>query len=306
MDKKIYLAVDSGGSKTLWSLIDTSGVTLYEIKTAGLGAIREGILPIEETVSFVAKELKNVAAPKAVFLSLGGPNTREVETALKKHFPNMPIKVEREACGDAILRAAAYMNCSSVVMCGTGSVAVGDTANGRKYCGGWGPVYGDGGSGGGLGQQALRLYLCDADGAEDAHGIREIFAFLKDGLDITLFGDRMELKNRAINLDRRTLASLAPKIYELWERGDAQAEKLYFDAARDIAEMAYLTSDNKNDTQILLCGGFFANKPLLFEKCREELKKKSKAQIIYDPAFPPSVAIALMWASDPCFSSPTC
>ena len=151
MDNKIYLAVDSGGSKTLWSLIDISGFTVYETRTAGLGAVKEGILPIDETVSFAANELKNVALSSAIFLSLGGPNTREVEKALKKHFPGMPIKVEREACGDAILRAAAYMKCSSVVMCGTGSVAVGDTANGRKYCGGWGPVYGDGGSGGGMG-----------------------------------------------------------------------------------------------------------------------------------------------------------
>ncbi len=290
MDNKIYLAVDSGGSKTLWSLIDISGFTVYETRTAGLGAVKEGILPIDGTVSFAATELKNVALPSAVFLSLGGPNTREVEKALKKHFPGMPVKVEREACGDAILRAAAYMNCSSVVMCGTGSVAVGDTANGRKYCGGWGPVYGDGGSGGGMGQQALKLYLRDIDGFESSHGLRDIFAFLSDGLDLSEFKDRMELKNRAVNLDRKTLASFAPKIYELWERGDAQAEKLYCDAAREIAEMAYLTSDDKNDTQVLLCGGFFANKPLLLDKCREELEKISRAQIIYDPAFSPSIS----------------
>ena len=123
MNKKIYLAIDSGGSKTIWSLIDEIGVTVYEIKTAGLGAIREGLLPIDETVGLAANELKGVASPNAIFLSLGGPNTCEVETSLKKHFPGIPIKVEREACGDAILRAAAYMNCSSVVMCGTGSVA---------------------------------------------------------------------------------------------------------------------------------------------------------------------------------------
>lgn len=290
MNKRIYLAADSGGSKTLWSMIDENGVTLHEMKTAGLGAIREGVLPIDETIALAAKEIKDVALPSAIFLSLGGPNTREVEASLEKYFPNIPIRVEREACGDAILRAAAYMGCSSVVMCGTGSVAVGDTANGRKYCGGWGPVYGDGGSGGGMGQDALRLYLRDVDGFDSSHGLREIFAFLSDGLDITHFKDRMVLKSRATALDRRTLASFAPKIYELWERGDAQAVKLYSMAAREIAEMAYLTSDGKSDTQVLLCGGFFANKPLLLDKCREELKKKSRANIVYNPAFSPSVS----------------
>ena len=290
MDRKIYLAADSGGSKTLWSLIDEGGVTVYEAKTAGLGAIKEGLLPVDETVALAANELRLLASPNAIFLSLGGPNTSEVETALKKHFPNIPIKVEREACGDAILRATAYMNCSSVVMCGTGSVAVGDTENGRKYCGGWGPVYGDGGSGGGIGQEALRLYLRDVDGAEDSHGIREIFAFLSEGLDISQFKDRMELKSRAVSLDRKTLASFAPIIYDLWEKGDASAERLYLDSAREIATMAYITSDDKDDTQVLLCGGFFANKPLLLEKCREELKKKSRVSAVYDPNFSPSVA----------------
>lgn len=290
MDKKMFLAIDSGGSKTLWSIIDKRGVTLHEIKTAGLGAVREGLLPVDETVGFAANELKHVASPNAIFLSLGGPNTCEVEAALTRHFPNIPVKVEREACGNAILRAAAYMNCSSVVMCGTGSVAVGDTANGRKFCGGWGPVYGDGGSGGGIGQDALKLYLRDIDGLESSHGLRSIFAFLSDGLDLTEFKDRMELKNRAVNLDRRTLASFAPKIYELWEKGDIGAERLYSDAAREIATMAYLTSDDKSDSQVLLCGGFFANKPLLLCRCREELKKLSHATLVYDPCFSPSVA----------------
>lgn len=271
-------------------MIDENGVTLREMKTAGLGAIREGVLPIDETIALAAKEIKDVALPSAIFLSLGGPNTREVEASLEKYFPNIPIRVEREACGDAILRAAAYMGCSSVVMCGTGSVAVGDTANGRRYCGGWGPVYGDGGSGGGIGQEALRLYLCDVDGAEESHGISELFAFLSNGLDISQFKDRMELKSRAVSLDRRTVASFAPKIYDLWEKGDTSAERLYLDSAREIATMAYLTSDDKDDTQVLLCGGFFANKPLLLEKCKEELKKKSRVSVVYDPNFSPSVA----------------
>ena len=290
MDKKIYLAADSGGSKTLWSLIDKSGATIYELKTAGLGAIREGILPIEETVAYAANELKEIASPNAVFLSLGGPNTHEVEAALEKYFPNIPVKVEREACGDAILRAAAYMGCSSVVMCGTGSVAVGDTALGRKYAGGWGPVYGDGGSGGGMGQDALKLYLRDIDGFEPSRGLRDVFSFLSDGLDLSKFKDRMELKSRAVNLDRRTLASFAPKIYELWESGDPAAERLYSDAACEIAKMACCISDDATDSKVLVCGGFFTAKPLLLEKCKEELKKHSRAKIVYVPDFSPSVA----------------
>lgn len=286
-NQKIYLAADSGGSKTIWTLVSSKGEKIYEFKTIGLGAVKEGILPVKETVLESAEQINKEYSPAGIFLSLGGPNVDEVYNALKEAWEDIPIEVEREARGDAVLYAASFYGCSAVVMCGTGSVAVGFNENGKSFSGGWGPIYGDGGSGGGMGSDALKLFLRSVDKAENVGRLAELFSNLTKGLDISDFDGRMELKNRAINMSRRELAALAPKIYALAEEGDKTCLGLYEDAAEEIAQMAFAVSKNSNNTNVMLCGGFFAEKPMLLKMCNQAFAKKSKAVLKYCPEFSP-------------------
>lgn len=290
MDKKLYIAADSGGSKTVWTVIGENGDIIKKYVTIGLGAAKEGTLPVAETVADAFEKLSDVGMLSGIFLSLGGPNVSEVQSAIKGCAKGVPVKVEREACGNSMLYAARFLDCSAVVMCGTGSVAVGDTKNGRKYSGGWGPVYGDGGSGGGMGSDALRIFLRSIDTNKDIGKLASLFGHLKEDLDITTFEGRMELKSRAINMSRRELASLAPRIYKLAEDGDAASYGLYESAAIEIADLAYGVSDDLGDFGVLLCGGFFAGKPMLLEMSERLFAKMSRARLIYEPRFSPIVA----------------
>ena len=288
MHDRLYLAADSGGSKTRWVLCTENGSTVSELETLGLGAVEEGILPIESEVGKAYGFFGGSARIRGIFLSLGGANTSEVRKAIERHWGDIPIKVEREACGDAILRGAALLGASAVVMCGTGSVAVGSTKNGRAFCGGWGPVYGDGGSGGGIGTEALRLYLRHIDGLADIGRLSELFSALETGLELSDFYDRMELKKRAVAMTRRELAALAPKIYELALCGDDTCLSLYKSAAREIALMGDKVSDDGG--RILLCGGFFACKPYLQDLCGRILSEINGTKtFMYNPDFSPSV-----------------
>ncbi len=289
----VFLAADSGGSKTLWTLVTAEGEQVFECRTEGLGAIREGLLPVQETVEKAAEAVKTYGSPQGIHLSLGGPNTGEVFSALARVWKDIPIQVEREACGDSILYAAGFLDCSAVVMCGTGSTAVGNTGKGRRYAGGWGPVYGDGGSGGGLGSDALRLFLRSVDGLADVGAVASLFAAQTHGLDVRKFEDRMELKRRALQMTRRELAALAPSLYALSVQGDTTAQMLYRQAAIQVAEMAYSVSDNDTNANVLLCGGFFAEKPAFVEACREEFAQKNQANMRYDPTFSPIVGVQL-------------
>lgn len=293
-NRRLFLAADSGGSKTEWIVIDENGCIVNNIKTKGLGAIKEGILPVRDIIKEAYDFLNSVGDIECLYLSLGGPNVSEVENALKEFWSYCTVKVEREANGNAILNAAKMMDCNAVVMCGTGSVAMGETKEGRKYCGGWGPVYADGGSGGGLCTDALRVFLRSIDGLEAKSGLSEVFKCITDGLDLKLFEQRMEAKKRAVEMDRRTLASFAPKIYELAEKGDATAEQIYFNAAKEIANMAFCVSENTSDTKVIVCGGFLANSPLLLKKIKEYFSALSQASIVYNPLFCPIVAAKAM------------
>lgn len=287
--KKLYLAADSGGSKTVWLLINRSGDLIKSVKTNGLGAA-PGTLPIRETVAKAYSELCDCEMPCEVFLSLGGPNTDEVREAIASFFGDIPITVEREASGNSILTAAKELGCSAVVMCGTGSVAVGDTECGRRYSGGWGPIYGDGGSGGGMGSEAMRIFLSSLDTNRDIGEFATLFSELTAGLDISSFGGRMELKRRALALSRRELAALAPEIYALALRGNETALKLYEKAASEISELALGVSDDSSDFSVLLLGGFFTDKPRLLDDCRRIFAEKSRAKLIYEPRFSPILA----------------
>lgn len=289
MTEKLYLAADSGGSKTKWILCENFGKRISEFETAGLGATGDGILPVKTEIAKAYEHFKSYTDIGGIFLSLGGANTQEVREALEYFWHNTPVKVEREACGDAILAGASFLGASAVVMCGTGSVAVGNTKKGRVFCGGWGPVYGDGGSGGGIGSEALKLYLRYTDGLCNIGRLAELFKALENGLDLSDFYQRMELKRRALALSRRELASLAPKIYDLAREGDSTCMELYDKAATEIALMADRVSDEGG--RILLCGGFFANKPDFTELCGQKLSdlNKSKA-FMYNPDFSPAVS----------------
>lgn len=285
-----FLAADSGGSKTVWTLLNANGTPVSTCRTLGLGAIKEGLLPVNDIVE-KAKQLLNPCAPLSrIFLMLGGPNVAEVKRALEAVWSGVPVTVEREACGDSVLRAAARFGCRAAVLCGTGSTAVGDTAAGRRYAGGWGPVYGDGGSGGGLGSQALRLFLNALDTGAACDGLAKVFAPLTEGLDLSLFADRMEVKARAAAISRRELAALAPKIYQLMEQGDAVAYSLYEQAAAEIASLAAAVCDHTAESTVLLCGGFLAEKPLLMELCHKAFQQLCCAKLKYIPAFSPLLA----------------
>ena len=286
----LYLAADSGGSKTLWVLLDKAGNTVAEYKTHGLGAVKAGILPVLDTVKEAFRYLKSYGTPNGIFLSLGGPNVVEVQDALHTVWEGIPSFVEREASGNAILQAAAFLDCSAAILCGTGSTAMGHTVRGIQYAGGWGPTYGDGGSGGGLGQDALKLFLRSLDGMEEIGKVGELFAPLTAGLDVTGFFGRMEAKSRALGMSRRDLAALAPEIYKLAVDGDTVALGLYRTHAKEIALLANSVSDNSANYKVLICGGFLTNKPLLLDMCCEEFAKLSCARLYYVPAFSPIVA----------------
>ena len=284
--KKLFLAVDSGGSKTIWRVIDSEGNTVEVLRTDGMGS-NPGILPVDEITAGARDKLKNGDRIALIFLSLGGPNTEEVESALKKSWSGAAVQVTREANGDAILKAAEHFSCRSAVLCGTGSTAVGIKGGQRRFSGGWGPLYGDFGSGGGIGKDALVMFLQSLDGEAKESGLSSLFSSLTEGVDVADFYGRMEVKRRAIGLKRKDLADLVPSLYDLYLAGNPDAVTLFRQAAEAIARMADDVTDDSPDASVLLCGGLFAGKPDFLELCRAEFAKLSRAGMVYNPKIEP-------------------
>lgn len=281
-----FIAADSGGTKTDWLVFDRSGKILLAHVSKGLAMVNSGLLDFNVFVAENAALQSFV--PRAVFLSLGGPNISEVTEILQKFFPQARVEVDREANGNMILFAAAYFKCNAVVMVGTGSTAMGKVNGKTVYAGGWGPSYGDDGSGGGIGFKALRHYLRSLDGMESIGELNQIFWHLSDGLDIKSFAGRMELKARAIRMSRRELAQLVPALYDLAENGDEVTSALFDNAAYENAKLAAAVTPEKGVGAILGCGGFFKQGVKFRDRCEHYLRiLRPKQQWVWKLDFSP-------------------
>lgn len=104
-DMKYLLAGESGGTKTVLRLTRQAGGAVRKLETSGIACAKEGILPVMQTLSGGINELLKKAGIGSdrishCYLSLGGPNQKEVEEALKHCLPSAKIAVGRETTGD--------------------------------------------------------------------------------------------------------------------------------------------------------------------------------------------------------------
>ena len=285
MCDELLLAIDTGGSKSDFLLLDPGKHCLRRSRGKGVGALHPGTLPVER---YLRDGINGLSVPadrlKFVFCSLGGPNVDEVTSALKTLCPKAEILVKREADGDMILSAAAAYRSRAAVLCGTGSVAVGECRGVRWFAGGWGPYLGDGGSGGGIGYDALRLLLHAVDSGAGESVLPGVFPELPRRAGT--FAERASLKTAANRISRAEMAAQVPRIAELAEKDDRNALGLLNKAAAEVAFLAGAVTPETPEADadgVLALGGLFACGELFRELCRRELKKeREKYHFVFD------------------------
>ena len=281
----LLLAADSGGSKTDWRFLNCRGETVKKVSTPGMASLHAGMLPVAEYAKMAHDALPG-ATVKRIYFSLGGPNVEEISDTLKNIWQNVPITVEREASGDLAASCMDFLQCSAVVMGGTGVTAMGFNTDGsRNFAEGWGPVFGDHGSGGGIGLLTVQTFLQGVDKTADAGRLNELFATELAGLELKNFADRMELKRRINELSRKDLAALAPQVMRLAESGDPAAEKIIAQSALYMAKLAAAVAPH-NGGKVLMLGGLFKLGEAYRAQCSKFLHDlRSDCQWLYDERY---------------------
>ena len=281
----LLLAIDTGGSKSDFLLLDPEKHCLNRTRGKGVAALNPGTIPVEQYLRDGINELGTLTDRiKLVYCSLGGPNVDEVMSALKKLLPEAEIRVGREADGEMILAAAAAYQAKAAVLCGTGSVAVGESHGVRAFAGGWGPYLGDGGSGGGIGYDALRLLLRSVDCGQGERVLPGVFPELPR--QAGTFAERMSLKMAANRISRAEMAAQVPRIAELAETGEPNAVGLLNKAAEEVAFLARSVTPETPEADadgVLALGGLFNCGELFRELCRRELKReRAQYHFVFD------------------------
>jgi N-acetylglucosamine kinase-like BadF-type ATPase len=208
-----YLGIDGGGSKTKFLLLDGNFSELSRSqsgpsnwlsvgKDAAAAAIRDGALALKGPT------------PDAVCGGFAGAGRREglefYRSVLQPLFPNSRIRIE----SDAIVSYAGAIGLEPGVLliAGTGSIAIGREPGGAMIrVGGWGPHFGDEGSGFWIGREAVRMALR----ALDSHTDAEFANAVARSLGLNAIPDVVSRWASGM-LGVPEIASLFPTILSMW------------------------------------------------------------------------------------------
>ena len=159
-----YLGIDGGGSKTAFLLVDEYYNEICHIESgpsnwlsvgadAAKEAIAQGISSLTESPDIVCAGFAGAARPDSAAF---------YKSALQSLLPGAQIIIESDAFIASI--GAIGIDPGILLIAGTGSIVIGrDTERNMFRVGGWGPYFGDEGSGFWVGREAVSAALRSLD-----------------------------------------------------------------------------------------------------------------------------------------------
>jgi glucosamine kinase len=277
---EIVVGVDGGGSKTR-VLIGTAESEVLATVEGPKSAVVPGhaARSAEVIAELVQQGLAEIAMPGAVlprvlYCGVAGTGREEERRALHAALDEREIAEEVVVDSDGMIALydAFEDRAGILLVVGTGSIAYGRSPNGTVVrCGGWGPAFGDEGSGGWIGKRALSIVAASSDGREPPT------ALLFPVLAATGCEDVEDLIPWASVADARAYATLAPVVFTAAANGDQRANALISLAAEELvlhirALSKALFSDERAAVTVALSGGLMDRGSPLRKRLEQRLK----------------------------------
>jgi N-acetylglucosamine kinase-like BadF-type ATPase len=242
MKSEFVVAVDGGASRTRCALLTREGEQVSYAESGGsnfYGASFEQASQALTAAVTAALKAAGVSTADAAFVTAGmasvgpdGEGATEADLVLER----MGF-ARRKVVGDLIVAHVGALDRlpGVLVIAGTGSSCIGIAADGRHIkIGGWGPTYGDEGSGYYIGRMALNA----AAKAYDGYGPPTVLVeTLCQSLEISDFSQSLDCVYRR-PFPVKQMAGLAEAAVGAAARGDAVANSILAGAAEDLATMA--------------------------------------------------------------------
>ncbi len=261
---RIAVGVDAGGSKSAVTYsLDGERKGVWYGNSAN--ATVRGAERASDTLAGTIELALDGALPDAIFVGAAGAGRARVaemlHDALAARFAGARVEIRDDAY--SALRAAVPQGDGAVVISGTGAIAYAERDGAGFRSGGYGYLFGDGGSGFGIGAAAVDRLLRAYDGRapRDAFAKELETAFAVSSLHETLqkvYGDPSPA---------RAVAAVAPVVLDLAGRGDRTAGKIVQQAAAELADllMAAIVSAGLagSDAPIAFSGGSLGSSSLL-------------------------------------------
>jgi glucosamine kinase len=276
----IVIGVDGGGSKTRVMVGTADGEVLTTLEGPKSAVVPgQASRSADVIADLVTRALAEVAQPGAVlprvlYCGVAGAGRDEERRALHAALDAKELAEEVVIDSDGLIAMYdAFEERSGILLVvGTGSIAYGRSPAGEIVrCGGWGPTFGDEGSGGWIGRRALGIVAASSDGREPPT------ALLFPILAATECEDVQDLIPWAAAADARAFASLVPVVFSTAAAGDARASALLTLAAEELvlhvrALSRQLFTDERAAVAVALSGGLMERGSPLRKRLEQRLK----------------------------------
>jgi glucosamine kinase len=233
----VVVGVDGGGSSTRVYIADERAQVLFKATGDGSAVTPGAEADSAEVIGALVKNAVVDAEmghlfPRALVVGVAGVGREAQKVALQHELERLELAESVVVMSDAeaAMEDAFADGPGILLIAGTGSIAWGRSPAGTmQRCGGWGPVFGDEGSGAWLGRKALQVIAAAHDGREPETALTGAV------LTALELDDVAALITWAASASPADMASLAPAVLSSAEVGDLRANTIVTMAVEELA-----------------------------------------------------------------------
>ena len=281
----LFVGIDAGGTKTDFALCDEN---VNILKRVTLGAANPNDIGIDNTLRILKEGLDLLCkdtVPDSIFAGVSGggygENKERIGEFLSALYPTSKIENGTDAI-NLIYCSESKSNVGALI-CGTGTSLFVRVDSGIHRIGGWGHLFERGGSAFDIGRDAISFMLFAEEeamcGSQKMLGC-PLISMLRERLS----GSAHDSLSMLYEKNKTYIASLAPTVFEAYESGDEQAEKIIESNTDALAKRLELAQARFGNIEEIICGGGLFNSEVFFEmlskKAQVKLNRISVDQVV--------------------------
>jgi N-acetylglucosamine kinase-like BadF-type ATPase len=305
--KRYFLGIDGGGTKTEAVITDSFCRVIGAGASGASNPLRAGLREAVSHVECAVREAASVAGVRLDQITAGCAAIAGVNHSIHYHtmkdaldhalgLENLHLATDAQAAMEGALDGRQGV----VIIAGTGSIAMGVNAQGQQArSGGWGPTFGDEGSGYDIARRALRAVASSFDGRSRETVLSERLC-RKLGISSTA-----DLPGVIYNSDSEAveIASLAQVVAEAAREGDEVACGILTDAGRELAALVVSVIKRlgmgSERFRIACVGSVFKSGEIVLSSFGDRVRAVACNAEIGPPLFPPTIG-AVKLAQERC------
>ncbi|MFO7975945.1 MAG: BadF/BadG/BcrA/BcrD ATPase family protein [Candidatus Hydrogenedentota bacterium] len=279
MDKELWLAIEGGGTKTRFLLADTAGAVLVR----HVGGPSSGLYVQKGDYEAYAgrmrillgniKETADAAGGRVAVVGLAAPMVRELMAGLvRETLGDVEFVFSSEG---AVALACHDLSWGVSMVAGTGATCVALDEEGQgATCGGFGPQFGDEGSGYWIGREAIAAAMREKDGRGPKTALTQaLCAFYEIGHIVEIY----KYRGPGGHVAGPKVAACVPLVFETARAGDRMAKAVCRRAGHALGHTIVATVKraelSRRPVPVVFTGGVFNGGPRILTPLKRVLRR---------------------------------